>query len=85
MRPGDMITIEPVSEYGSGCRYGWHWSMDFNKMAPVNELADALIKLEMRGVYVVLSSVNDKFSTRWTLITNGNILAWQRDVYMRKA
>jgi len=83
MRPGDLITIEPVEE--GGTRYGWHWSMNFDKMVAPDAAADSLIKLEMRGVYVVLMSVNDKFSTRWTLITNGSILAWQRDKFMRKA
>lgn len=77
-----MITFEPAPD--GGCRYGWHWSLDFNRMTPVTELANNLVKLEIDALYLVLSLLNDKYSNRWALVTDGNVIAWQRIVFMKK-
>jgi hypothetical protein len=79
-----MIIIAPP-ESGAPKRYGWHWSVQLEAKTSVGELANRLVELSCGSVYLVLSLVNDKYSKRWALVTNGNVIAWQRTNCMRKA
>lgn len=72
LRPGDLVKMIPYS-FDVNTRAAWHWSVD------VETARDSDIRsVNVRRVYLVLALRNDKWSTRWALITDGSEMVWQR-------